>query len=88
MFGDFVSSPWLPLLMHTIFLLITAVIVAAGIKGGIEKFSKIMMPLLFVIVLGIAIYSLTLPGAGGGVEYIFKPDFSTIAANAVDTNSS
>ena len=82
MFGDFVSSPWLPLIMHTIFLLITAVIVAAGIKGGIEKFSKVMMPLLFVIVLGIAIYSLTLPGAGSGVEYLFKPDFSKITAKA------
>ncbi len=82
MFGDFVSSPWLSLLAHTIFLLATAVIVAAGIKGGIEKFSKVMMPLLFVIVLGIAIYSITLPGAKAGLDYLFNPDFSKINAKA------
>ena len=82
MFGDFVSSPWLPLATHTLFLLITAVIVAAGIKGGIEKFSKIMMPMLFVIVLGIAIYSMTLPGAKAGLDYLFNTDFSKIDAKA------
>lgn len=82
MFSDYVSSPWLPLVGHTIFLLTTAVIVAAGIKGGIEKFSKIMMPLLFVIVLGIAVYSMTLPGAKAGLDYLFNPDFSKIDAKA------
>jgi NSS family neurotransmitter:Na+ symporter len=82
MFADFVSSPWLPLLCHSIFLFVTAVVVAAGIKGGIEKFSKVMMPLLFVIVLGIAIYSMTLPGARAGLDYLFNPDFSKIDAKA------
>ena len=82
MFGDFVSSPWLPLATHTLFLLITAVIVAAGIKGGIEKFSKVMMPMLFVIVLGIALYSMMLPGAKAGLDYLFNPDFSKIDAKA------
>ena len=78
MFVDFVSNPWMPLIFHTIFLLATGFIVMVGIKDGIEKFSKIMMPLLFVIVLSIAVYSLTLPGAAKGVEYLFKPDFSKI----------
>lgn len=82
MFADFVSSSWLPLLCHTIFLLATSIVVAAGIKGGIEKFSKVMMPLLFVIVLGIAIYSMTLPGARAGLDYLFNPDFSKIDAKA------
>ena len=82
MFTDLVSSPGLPLVGHTLFLLVTAVIVAAGIKGGIEKFSKVMMPLLFVIVLGIAIYSMTLPGAMAGLDYLFNPDFSKINAKA------
>ena len=82
MFTDLVSSPWLPLLGHTAFLLATAVIVAAGVKGGIEKFSTVMMPLLFVIVLGIAIYSMTLPGAKAGLSYLFNPDFSKIDAKA------
>ena len=82
MFEDFVSSPWLPLVGHTVFLGLTALIVMAGVKGGIEKFSKIMMPLLFVIVAGIAVYSVTLPGASEGVDYLFNPDFSKIDAKA------
>lgn len=82
MFSDFVSSPWAPLVCQTIFLLATAVVVAAGIKGGIEKFSKVMMPLLFIIVLGISIYVLTLPGSSKGVSYLFNPDFSKIDAEA------
>ena len=82
MFADYVSSPWLPLFGHTIFLAATVVVVGAGIKGGIEKFSKVMMPLLFVIVLGIAIYAMTLPGASRGLDYLFNPDFSKITAKS------
>ena len=82
MFTDFVSSPWPPLVCHTLFLLVTAIVVMSGIKGGIEKFSKIMMPLLFFIVIGIAVYSLTLPGADAGVRYLFHPDFSKIDGKA------
>lgn len=82
MFMDFVSSPWMPLVMHTVFLLATTLIVVIGIKGGIERFSKVMMPMLFVMVLAIAIYSLTLPGAGKGVDYLFNPDFSKIDGKA------
>ena len=82
MFVDFVSNPWLPLIGHTLFLLGTAAIVAVGIKDGIEKFSKVMMPLLFVIVVFIAIYSITLPGAGSGIDYLFNPDFSKITGRS------
>ena len=82
LFADFVSSTWAPLIMHTIFLLATTLIVMVGIKDGIEKFSKVMMPMLFVIVLAIAVYSLTLPGAGKGVDYLFDPDFSKINGKA------
>ena len=78
MFTDFVSSTWMPIIMHTVFLFATTLIVMVGIKDGIEKFSKVMMPLLFFMVLAIAVYSLTLPGAERGVDYLFKPDFSKI----------
>lgn len=81
-FTDFVSSTWAPLATHTVFLLFTTLIVIVGIKDGIEKFSKVMMPLLFIIVVAIAIYSLTLPGASAGVDYLFRPDFSKIDAKA------
>ena len=82
MFTDFVSSPWASLAAHTAFLLATTLIVVVGIKDGIERFSKVMMPILFFIVLGIAVYSLTLPGAKAGVDYLFRPDFSKIDAKA------
>lgn len=82
MFTDFVSSTWAPLATHTVFLLFTTLIVIVGIKDGIEKFSKVMMPLLFIIVVAIAIYSLMLPGASAGVDYLFRPDFSKIDAKA------
>lgn len=82
MFTDFVSSPWMPLICHTIFLAATAIVVMVGIKDGIEKFSKVMMPMLFVIVLAIAVYSVTLPGADKGLKYLFQPDFSKIDGQA------
>lgn len=83
MFSDFVSSAWGPLLVHTGFLLLTTLIVMVGIKDGIEKFSKVMMPMLFFIVIGIAIYSMTLPGAKAGLDYLFNPDFSKINGKAI-----
>ena len=82
MFTDFVSSTWAPLIAHTAFLLVTTLIVIVGIKDGIEKFSKVMMPLLFFMVVAIAIYSMTLPGASAGLDYLFNPDFSKITGKA------
>ena len=83
MFTDFVSSAWTPLICHTLFLLATTLIVVVGIKDGIEGFSKIMMPILFVIVIAIAIYAVTLPGAGKGIKYLFSPDFSKIDGQSI-----
>ena len=80
MFTDLVTSTWTPLISLTAFLLATTLIVMVGIKDGIEKFSKVMMPLLFFIVIGIAVYSMTLPGAKAGLDYLFRPDFSKIDA--------
>ena len=82
MFSDFVSSTWAPLAGHTLFLLATTLIVIIGIKDGIEKFSKVMMPMLFFMVIAIAIYVVTLPGAKAGLDYLFNPDFSKITGKA------
>ncbi len=79
-FGNFISSTWQPILVHTVFLGMVAAIVLAGVKKGIEKFTKVTMPVLFVLVVVIAVYSLTLPGAQKGVSYLLKPDFSKITA--------
>ena len=80
-FGSFISSVWAPLLGHTLFMLITALVLLGGVKSGIEKFGKVMMPLLFIIVLAIAVWTSTLPGASEGLLYLFKPDFSKIDAS-------
>jgi NSS family neurotransmitter:Na+ symporter len=80
MFTDLVTSTWTPVISLTAFLLVTTLVVMVGIKDGIEKFSKVMMPLLFFIVIGIAVYSMTLPGAKAGLDYLFRPDFSKIDA--------
>ena len=77
-FERFISRTWAPLACHLAFLGATVAIVALGVKSGIEKFSKICLPVLFALVVLIAIYSLTLPGAQKGVAYLFKPDFSKL----------
>lgn len=80
-FSSFASSTWRPLVCHTVFLAATAGIVISGVKNGIEKFSKVMMPLLFIIMIAIAARSLTLPGGGEGVSYLFKPDWSKVTSS-------
>ena len=77
-FGDFISSPISPAIMMLVFLGLTALIVMAGIKDGIEKYSKIMMPGLFVLIIILCIRSLTLPGAEEGIRFLFNPDFSKL----------
>lgn len=81
-FSGFSQSQFMPVVMHLLFLGITALIVVAGVKNGIERYSKILMPVLFFLVLLLAIRSLTLPGAYAGVEFLFKPDFSKITSKA------
>ena len=77
-FERFISRTWDPLGFHLAFLAVTVTIVALGVKSGIEKFSKICLPILFALVVLIAVYSLTLPGAQKGVAYLFRPDFSKV----------
>ncbi len=80
MFSAFSTSVWLPIICHTIFLVLTAGIVVAGVQKGIEKFSKVMMPLLFLIIIGIAVRSMTLPGSGPGISFLFRPDWSKVTS--------
>ena len=64
-------------------LALTCLIVDLGVKKGIESFTKAMMPMLFVLVIIVAIRSVTLNGAGAGLEYLFKPDFSKLSSDAL-----
>ena len=81
MFEQSVTSSLRPLFYMLLFVGISAAVLLAGVKDGIEKYSKVLMPLLFLMVVVIAIRSVTLPGAAGGVDFLFKPDFSKVTAN-------
>lgn len=82
-FGLFISRPWMPLLCHTLFLGTTALIVSAGVKSGIERFNKLSLPLLFILIVAISAYSLTLPGSLDGVKYMVRPDFSNFKVRSL-----
>ncbi len=83
MFDSFRSESLRPALWFSIFLLATAGIVLGGVRKGIEKSTKVLMPLLFILLVLMCIKSLTLPGAGKGVEFLFRPDFSKITGTTV-----
>lgn len=83
MFEQTVTSSWQPLLYMVLFVGLSGTILLAGVKDGIERYSKVLMPLLFLMVVVIAVRSVTLPGAGAGLDFLFKPDFSKVTANTV-----
>lgn len=78
-FSDFTSSTWAPLIYTYLFIVANHAIIAGGVQGGIEKASKIMMPLLFVVLIILAIYSLWLPESRDAVANVFTPDFSKVS---------
>ena len=77
-FHNITSSSWEVLAVFGGFLGLTALIVLAGVEKGIGGFSKVMMPLLFVMMLLIVVRSVSLPGAKDGLDYLLKPDFSKL----------
>jgi len=82
-FGGFISQTGEPVMWFMIFLGVTALIVLCGVEKGIEKVSKFMMPVLVVLSMFIAIYSVCMPGAMAGVKYYIMPDFSKFSATTV-----
>jgi NSS family neurotransmitter:Na+ symporter len=82
-FNDFSTSQWDPVLFLSIFAVLALLIILGGVQKGIENVSKVLMPVLVVLVLVLCVRSLTLPGAGKGVEYLFLPDFSKLTGEGV-----
>ena len=82
-FGSFVADVTRIGLYGILFMTATAFIVSRGISGGIEKAAKILMPTLILMMLGLVLYSFTLPNAMKGVEFYLLPDFSKINFNVV-----
>ncbi|MGC8927629.1 MAG: sodium-dependent transporter [Myxococcota bacterium] len=82
-FNTISTSPIISIALLFVIIAITVFIISKGVQNGIERYSKVLMPLLFVLLLILAIYSLTLPNAIKGVEFYMKPDFSKIDAKVI-----
>lgn len=82
-FTDMLASPQRLLIYQFIFSAITTFVILRGVQKGVEKFSTILMPVLIVLAIIVAVYSITLPGAMMGVKYFFVPDFSNFSIQGV-----
>lgn len=82
-FVGFITKPGAVIAWQALFMAITIYIVYKGIGGGIEKYCKVLMPGLFLILLVLIVRAVTLPGAGAGIEFYLKPDFSKLTGGAL-----
>lgn len=80
-FRNFSTSVWRPILWTLVFIAVTHAIILAGVEKGIERASKILMPLLFLMLVILCFRSVTLPGAAEGLVFLFKPDFGKITSS-------
>lgn len=78
-FVDFTTATWAPLLFTYAFILANHFIIMGGVQGGIEKASKYMMPLLFAILITLAVYSLWMPSGREALGSVFTPDFTKVS---------
>lgn len=82
-FAEFAANGGMVMMLFAAFMVVTVIIVLGGISGGIEKASKILMPLLFGLIFVVIIRSVTLEGAGAGIEFYLYPDFAKITGKTV-----
>jgi len=77
-FDAFVASPWEPLFWQFLMVSICVLVVAQGVRGGIERLTRVLIPILALIVVGLAIYGVTHRGAAQGLAFMFAPDWSLL----------
>lgn len=82
-FGGFIGNPFLAIACLFIFMALCIAIVCKGVQSGIERISKLLMPLLFLLLILLIVRGLTLPGAMAGVRYYLRPDFSMISGESI-----
>ena len=82
-FNAFVGSGWRPAIWNLVSIAATTGIVISGVEKGIERYNKILMPLLVLLLVGLAVNAATLEGARKGIEFLFRPDFSKITWNTL-----
>lgn len=83
LFSDFISDTIPPVFWQIIFMIITIFVIIQGVKGGIEKWTKIMMPAILVILLMLMVRGLTLPNGAHALEFLFKPKFDDLTASSI-----
>lgn len=84
-FEAYSSSPNWPLVAHFAFITLCVLVVIKGVKSGIERWNRILMPALFVIILLLVIRGITLTGASAGLKFLFLPDFSKLTGDVMLT---
>ena len=82
-FADFHEIGWKNVMWQGVFIFLTGFVVFKGVADGIEKYAKILMPVLVVILIVLGVRAVTLPGAGEGLRFLFKPDFSKITGSVL-----
>ena len=82
-FENYIAQPAAPVIFFLIYVAIGCVVVMLGVEGGIEKASRIMMPVLVIISIVVSVFSIMQPGAMEGVKYYLLPDFSRFSATTV-----
>lgn len=81
LFIGHIYSPTEPLIWHAVFMVLTLAIIGTGVVKGIQRWVKILMPALLVLLAILVVRGLTLPGAFAGIEFYLRPDFSQITAD-------
>ncbi|MBU5347796.1 sodium-dependent transporter [Paenibacillus lautus] len=76
------TEGYMPIIWQIVAIAITGWVVAKGISGGIEKFNKVLIPGLIILLIVLMIRAVTLPGAGAGVSFFLNPDFSKLSPEA------
>lgn len=82
-FTGFISKTAEPMICLIVFLVVTTLVVAGGVKDGIERVSTIMMPVLIVLLIGVSVFCITRPGAIDGVAYYLKPDLKSFSPTTI-----
>ena len=81
--SGWIRDPWRPLVYTGLIALATHSVIALGVRKGIERSAKVLMPLLFVVLIALSVHSLLLPGGGEGLRFFFRPDFSQVTPSTV-----
>ncbi|SVC74314.1 uncharacterized protein METZ01_LOCUS327168, partial [marine metagenome] len=82
-FEAFITNAWNPIFWQVLFMGFCVWVITNGVKGGIEKWSRIMMPLILVILTLLVVRGITLPGGKAGLNFLFQPKFEDLTASSI-----